>query len=195
MKTGGRLEDSACFSRGEGVMQEAVEQGTIRFAVTTASLSGFALLKGCQAYLEMQRKKKIKHGYMTVNELIKKDQGVSTIDVSKEKILDFANIAEKYGVDYAARYLPDPEGPRYVVFFKAKDKDAIDAIVREYTVQLFEDKEKPKVRQKLEKNRAKVKQEVKKNREKSVKQGRQKSKNLDKARRTVRRIIKRERVL
>ena len=176
-------------------MQEAVEQGTIRFAVTTASLSGFALLKGCQAYLEMRRKGKIKHGYMTVDELIKKDQGVSTVDVAKDKILDFANIAEKYGVDYAARYLQDPAGPRYIVFFKAKDKDAIDAIVREYTVQLFEDKEKPKVRQKLEKNRAKVKQEVKKNREKSVKQGRQKSKNLDKARRTVRRIIKRERVL
>ena len=58
-------------------MQEAVEQGTIRFAVTTASLSGFALLKGCQAYLEMRRKGKIKHGYMTVDELIKKDQGVS----------------------------------------------------------------------------------------------------------------------
>ena len=115
-------------------MQEAVEQGTIRFAVTTASLSGFALLKGCQVYLEMRRKGKIKHGYMTVDELIKKDQGVSTVDVAKDKILDFANIAEKYGVDYAARYIQDPAGPRYIVFFKAKDKDAY----RQYGINCIE---------------------------------------------------------
>ena len=171
-------------------MQEAVEQGTIRFAVTTASLSGFALLKGCQAYLEMRRKGKIKHGYMTVDELIKKDQGVSTIDVVKEKILDFANIADKYGVDYAARYLPDPAGPRYVVFFKAKDKDAIEAIVREYTAEMLHEKDRPKVREKLQKDRKKVKQaELQKN--KQI-QKNKKGKELGKIAGKMKKVIRRE---
>ena len=172
-------------------MQEAVEQGTIRFAVTTASLSGFALLKGCQAYLEMQRKKKIKHGYMTVDELIKKDQGVSTVDVAKDKILDFANIAEKYGVDYAARYLSDPEGPRYIVFFKAKDKDAIEAIVREYTAEMLHEKDRPKVREKLQKDRKKVKQtELQKNKQlQRSKKGKELGKIAGKVKKVIRRDI------
>lgn len=171
-------------------MQEALEQGTIRFAITASTISGYVLLRGCQIYLQKRREGRIKHGYMSVNELIKKDQGVSTVDVAKDKILDFANIAEKYGVDYAARFLPDPAGPRYMVFFKAKDKDAIEAIVREYTAEMLREKNRPKVREKLEKNRRKIKQaDVQRGKQQLKKQ---KGKGLGKAARKVKRVIERE---
>ena len=52
------------------------------------------------------------------------------------------------------------------MFFKAKDKDAIEAIVREYTAEMLHEKDRPKVREKLQKDRKKVKQtELQKNKQ------------------------------
>ena len=43
------------------------------------------------------------HGKMTVEKLIRKDQGAQQIDIAKSGIKDFERVLNKYGVDYAIR--------------------------------------------------------------------------------------------
>lgn len=70
---------------------------------------------------------------MSVKELLKKDQGAKSIDISELGIGDFKPIARRYGMDFAvvkSKYL-DP--PQYTVFFKAKDADTIETVMNEYS--------------------------------------------------------------
>ena len=74
------------------------------------------------------------HGkQMSVKEILKKDEGAKTIDISDFGMGDFKPIARRYGLDFAvvkSRYL-DP--PKYTIFFQAKDQDTISRVMEEYT--------------------------------------------------------------
>ena len=93
---------------------------------------------------------------MSVKELLKKDQGAKSIDISELGIGDFKPIARRYGMDFAvvkSRYL-DP--PKYTVFFKAKDADTIETVMNEYSAKCMKRKkevgrEKPSLLEALKK--------------------------------------------
>ena len=57
----------------------------------------------------------------------------------------FDHIAKQYGVDYAIKKDKTGEIPRYLVFFKARDADALTAAFTEYTGKKEKAKEKPSV--------------------------------------------------
>ena len=59
------------------------------------------------------------------------------------------NVARKYGVDYAITKVKG-EKPRYLIFFKARDNDALTAALEEYTAQRMRGKEKPSLHSKLQ---------------------------------------------
>lgn len=73
------------------------------------------------------------HGEMKVKDLIRKDQGAQAIDIDGAGLGDFKKIANKYGVDFAIVKSTELDPPKYSVFFKARDADAINAVVNEYT--------------------------------------------------------------
>ena len=95
----------------------------------------------------------IPHGKQTVKELIGQNQGVSSIDVADKDIKEFERITRKYGVDYAV-HRAKGEKSRYVVFFKDRDADALNAAFEEFTQAKELKKEKPSIIQRL--NRAKT---------------------------------------
>ena len=64
---------------------------------------------------------------------------------------DFQRVARKYGVDFAVVKDKNNEPPIYTVFFKAKDQDAINNVVREYTNKKMKQQSKPSVLEKLNK--------------------------------------------
>ena len=71
--------------------------------------------------------------------------------IGDESLRLFKRIARKYGVDYAVTKDKSVDPPNYVVFFKAKDADALQLIVDEYGDRLLKARSKPSVLENLAK--------------------------------------------
>lgn len=82
------------------------------------------------------------HGKQSVKSLVKQGDGVQNIEITDKNIKSFERVARKYGIDFALK--KDPAQGRYLVFFKARDADALNAAFAEYTAKtLNRQKEKP----------------------------------------------------
>jgi hypothetical protein len=100
-------------------------------------------------------------GKQTVSELCKQGAGVSNIEISDKNIKAFESVARKYGVDFAVKKDKTENPPRWLVFFKGKDADAITAAFKEFSSkQLKKTAEKPSVIDSLRNLMEKVKNQV-----------------------------------
>ena len=124
-------------------MQEDVEQKTLMLIVNGSKFTGRllkAVITKYMAYrkevkLEKQRKREMPvahRGKQTVKQLTQQNQGVSNIDIQDKEIRQFERIARKYGVDYAVKKDRSTSPPKYMIFFKGRDADAITAAFQEY---------------------------------------------------------------
>ncbi len=80
-----------------------------------------------------QNRKENIHGEMSIKDLIKKDQGAQAVDIDAMGLRDFRRLANKFGVDFAIVKTKSDDKTKYSVFFKARDADAISAVINEYT--------------------------------------------------------------
>jgi hypothetical protein len=88
-------------------------------------------------------------GKQSVKELVGQNQGVSNIEINDRNIKDFERVARKYGVDYAVKKDRTTAPPKYLVFFKARDADALTAAFDEYSRQALQKKDRSSIVQKL----------------------------------------------
>jgi len=72
-------------------------------------------------------------GKQTVKQLVKQGHGVTNIEISDKNIKSFESIARKFGVDFAVVKDASENPPKHLVFFKARDTDAIAAAFKEYS--------------------------------------------------------------
>ena len=68
----------------------------------------------------------------------------------------FEKVARKYGIDYAIRKDSSVDPPHYLVFFKAKDADAMTAAFNEYSQRVLRREERPSVLEQLRKIKAAI---------------------------------------
>ena len=88
------------------------------------------------------------HGKQSVKSLVGQGDGVQNIEITDKNIKSFERVARKYGVDFALK--KDPAQGRYLVFFKARDSDALNAAFAEYTAKtLNREKGKPSIKKQL----------------------------------------------
>ena len=136
-------------------MNEEIAKETVQFAANTGKITGRALWNCLRAYLRHRQNKKLTagKGKQTVKQLVKQGQGASSMEVSGESIRTFKRIANKYGVDFAIVKDKTADPPRYTCFFKAKDMDAITAVVKEYSAKVvkLQGKQKPSLLKELKK--------------------------------------------
>ncbi len=124
-------------------------------SVSTAKLTGRVFKAAISKYLtycknrQAEKRSVIPHGKQSVKQLIGQNQGVSTIESNDPHIRNFEKIARKYGVDYAIKKVKDECKPKYVIFFKARDADALTQAFTEYTRKSAEREKTPSVLQKL----------------------------------------------
>lgn len=152
-------------------MQEEVENRTVNFAVSMTRLTARGVIAAFRIYMQhrsnVKRNKEVKrqaaetaipHGKQTVKELIGQNQGVSNMDIAKTDLRGFEKVARKYGVDYAIRKDNGAMPPRYLVFFKARDADALTAAFKEYSASVLrkEKEGRPSVLKQLRKMKALV---------------------------------------
>ena len=132
-------------------MQEEVENRTVTLVISAVKLTGRELKAALVKYLASRKAQKQGKaekkptGKQTVKQLIGQNQGESNIEVTESNIKGFDRVARKYGVDYAIKKDKSGEIPKYLVFFKARDADALTAAFTEYSGQKAKNKEKPSV--------------------------------------------------
>ena len=97
-------------------------------------------------------------GKQTVKQLIGQNQGVSNIEITDSNIKSFERVARKYGVDFAVKKDRSVSPPKYLVFFKGRDADALTAAFREYTAKEVRraSQDKPSVLEQLRALKVKV---------------------------------------
>ena len=154
-------------------MQEEVENRTINLAISTTKLTGRTIVAGIRKYLQHREKAKARkgkdtgvHGKQTVKQLLSQNQGATNVEIDKSGIRDFERLAKKYGVDFAVRKDKSVEPPRYLVFVRSKDADALDAICKEHQARTLTKDKKPSVLAQLQKFKEMVAAIPKKVREK-----------------------------
>ena len=144
-------------------MQEEVENRTLTLVVSGTKFTGRLFKAAISKYMAHRREKKLEKqrsrdspvtpkGKQTVKQLIGQNQGVSNIEINDPSIRDFERIARKYGVDYAVKKDRSASPPKYLIFFKARDADALTAAFTEYTgkkVKKADENERPSVLAKL----------------------------------------------
>jgi hypothetical protein len=86
-----------------------------------------------------------------VKQLVGQNAGVSNMEITDSNIRSFDRVARKYGVDYAVKKDHSVSPPKYLVFFKARDADALTAAFTEFTAKTVDRTPKPSVLSQLRK--------------------------------------------
>lgn len=131
-------------------MQEDVENRTINLAIRTTKLSTVQILRAMRKLCDMLKhkmteKEQSPHGKQSVRKLLGQNLGATTSEVDRQGIHEFERLARKYGVNYAIRKDKSVDPPRYTVFVRARDGDALDAICKEYEVKVLNKPQKSSV--------------------------------------------------
>ena len=164
-------------------MQEEVENRTLTLVVSGTKFTGRLFKAAVCKYMAYRREKKmekqrsrdspvIPHGKQSVKQLIGQNQGVSSVDIAKSGIKDFERIARRYGVDFAVTKDKSVQPPRYTVFFKAKDADALTSVHKAYSAKVMKKRGRPSVLAQLQKFKSLVAEIPRKVREKIQERGR-----------------------
>ena len=140
-------------------MQEEIENRTVNLAISTTKLTARGIIrlaaKGLAYIKRKSREAALKNekpdGRQTIQQLIGQNQGVTNIDISQTDLKGFEKYARKYGVDYAITKDKSVFSPKYLVFFKARDADAMTAAFNAYSAEVLAKSKRPSTLSKLHK--------------------------------------------
>lgn len=131
-------------------MQDEIRDKSVALVIRTGK-NGARLTEELLKWAIRQYQKQAnepQHGKQSVKSLVKQGAGVQNIEITDKNIKSFERVARKYGVDFALK--KDPSQGKYLVFFKARDADALNAAFSEYTAKtLNRQKGKPSLKKQL----------------------------------------------
>ena len=129
-------------------MQEDINEKTIALYIKTGKLTAQTLQKAMKAILSKGKKQLAKppQGKQSLKQLMKQNAGVSNIEITKDNIKAFESTAKKYGIDFALKKDSTETPPRYLVFFKGRDADALTAAFKEFSAKKLTQEQKPSIR-------------------------------------------------
>ena len=132
-------------------MQEEVREKSVALVIKVGKTGGrltAELLKwAIREYQKKARSPDAAHGKQSVRKLVKQGAGVSNIEITDRNIKPFERVARKYGVDFALK--KDRADGKYLVFFKSRDADALNAAFSEFTAKTLNRRKKPSIRKQL----------------------------------------------
>ncbi len=106
-------------------LQDEINQGVYRYAFKTSSVSINFLKWALKKIIEMQKSPK---GIQSVKQLLGQGQGIQYMPIHNKNIDTFIKNAKKFGVDFSV--VPETDGKNFTVFFKSKDVEAFDYILK-----------------------------------------------------------------
>ncbi|MCL2509435.1 MAG: PcfB family protein [Oscillospiraceae bacterium] len=147
-------------------VDDQISEKNVAIIIKGGKLTGQVLAKAIKLFLEQAKKiqqkmNEPKHGKQSVKQLTGQGAGVSNIEITDKNIKSFESVARKYGVDFALRKDVSEVPPKWLVFFKSRDADALTAAFKEFSAkQLNKTAEKPSIIKSLGDLMAKVKSQV-----------------------------------
>ena len=122
-------------------ISDQMGEKTIALSIKAAKMDAKLLAKAIQSLLKGKNKSAKKtapeditvKGKQTVKQLVHQGQGVSNIEINDKNIKSFESVARKYGVDFALKKDKTDMPPKWLVFFKGRDADALTAAFKEFT--------------------------------------------------------------
>ena len=142
------------------MMQEDIEQKSAVLVTKGAKITAKVLAKAMAAALRQMKKKRDAPGKQSFKQL-SKGGSLESIPISDENIKAFDPLARKYGVRYKLVRDNSEDPPKWLVFFRAKDADAMTAAFKEFTHKtLKRETDRPSVRETMAKFRAVIKHAV-----------------------------------
>ncbi len=171
-----RLNDTICVENGYSIVEDPKPHGksynkTLTLIVSGTKFTGRLFKAAIMKYLAHLKEQKMQkqrekgaevkpQGRQTVKQLIGQNQGVSNLEITDPSIKAFERVARKYGVDYAVKKDRSCSPPKYLVFFKARDADALTSAFTEYTQKKVRKASRPSVLAKLNQFKELVKNAV-----------------------------------
>ena len=128
-----------------------------------------------KAQKQMQQPKTYR-GKQSIKHLMSQNAAISNIEVTDGNIKSFERVARKYNVDFAVKKDKTTDPPKYVVFFKGRDADAVAQAFKEFVYGNEKKKGRTSVREKLKHFREAVSQD--KNRERSREKNKDRGQSL-----------------
>jgi len=133
-------------------LQEQVNDKTVAITVKAVKITGRLLAKAMRVFLKMAREPTITHGKQSIRSLSKQGASLTNIPIDGDNIGSFSRIARKYNVDFSLKKDSSETPPKWMVFFKAKDADALTSAFNEYSkIELRHKTRKPSLLARLEK--------------------------------------------
>ena len=132
-------------------MQEQINERSVALYIKAAKLTGRVLAQAMRDLMKKAREPTTHHGKQSVKSLTKQGASLTNIEITGDNIGSFRKTARKYNVDFALKKDSSETPPKWLVFFKAKDVDALTAAFKEYSnITLKQKKRKPSVIDALE---------------------------------------------
>ena len=144
-------------------MEEEVNQRVVSMTVSTGRMTAGILARTLSNFLAREHqalnqraaaRKNLKeqeshHGKMTMQELMDQNAGAESVEINKNNIKSFDRVARKYNVDYALYKDVTENPPKYLIFFKARDRDTMTMAFKEFVNENNKKQEKKSMKQKL----------------------------------------------
>lgn len=111
------------------MIDEEISRSTIAISVRASKLTARGLAYALGEAAKKIRKSQAPQGKQTVKQLLRHGGEASAIDLPG-RAKDFDRVARRWGVDYAIKRV---EKGKYLLFFKAKQADAITGCFSEYS--------------------------------------------------------------
>lgn len=135
--------------KGGAILQEDIERRFLALSVSAGRMTSRVLARVLSSALRQIRRANQKahtpHGRQSVKKLMNHAETTNSIPLDGNTRL-FDRTARKYNVDYAF-YKTGPK--KYLLFFKAKQADAITACFSEYTKRALHKGRKPPIREQV----------------------------------------------
>ena len=147
---GARITASMVKAAMRKFLMELEREGQKSSQIKQAEKQGQARERGIEKEKQRQEKKK-PHGKQTIKQLQEQGAQLTNIQITNQNIKSFDRVARKYGIDYSLKRDDSVTPQRYLVFFKAKDADALTSAFEEFTNRKLKTKEKPSVLEQLNK--------------------------------------------
>jgi hypothetical protein len=115
-------------------LQDQINEKNVALYIKGGKVTGHVLAQAMRAFLKKAREPpKGKSGKQSIKSLTKQGASLSNIEITGSNIGSFSKIARKYNVDFALQRDDSKTPPGHIVFFKAKDVDALTAAFNEYS--------------------------------------------------------------
>ena len=135
-------------------MNEQINEKTVALSVKGAKITGRVLARAMRAFLKRAREPTVKHGKQSIKSLTKQGASLANVEVSGDDIGTFKRTARKYNIDFSLKRDDSETPPKWIVFFRAKDSQAIESAFKEFSAVTLKYKtKKPSMLQRLAKFR------------------------------------------